>query len=189
MSAQFTQVTVTAAGSAPLVSAGDGDTLIYNTDAANTVWLSDDPFSQEADQYAGAPLPPGASVAVDGKRSIYGVTGAGTAAVTVIPGGRLFFQLVDLLVKSLLVAASKGNGVFVYSGAPGAGDLVASITGAAGDDPFGTAVPAGAQFGVPGSGTLQIDLAGDVLAAGADGFDVIRLNPTFQRFVVYADPG
>lgn len=42
--------------------------------------------------------------------------------------------------------------------------------------------------GVPGTGVTTIAADGNILLAGADGSQVIRLNPNKQRIVVYADP-
>lgn len=132
----FAQRTVTASAPSPLVDAGGGPVLLNNTDAANTVWLGDDPFDTTATGDNVAPLPPLGSAVFDGKSPVYGITASGTALVSVYPGGLNFFQLLNLLVKTLRITGAAGNGVFVYSAAPGAGDLVESIAATDALDPF-----------------------------------------------------
>ena len=88
-------------------------------------------------------------------------------------------QLLNLI---LLSAAQKGfSGFFVYSPAPGPGNLIGSWAAAAGVDPYGNAYPAGLSVevgnftginlflysGPPAAGNL---LATVVQAAGTDGF-------------------
>lgn len=48
----------------------------------------------------------------------------------------------------IVVVATPGafSGLFIYSPAPGPGNLVASIAGSAGTDPYGNTYPAGANF-------------------------------------------
>lgn len=48
----------------------------------------------------------------------------------------------------VVVVATPGvySGLFIYSPAPGTGNLVASVAGSAGTDPYGNPYPAGANF-------------------------------------------
>lgn len=151
-----------------LLAAADGTpTLIVNNDPAVTVWVSDDKFGVEAgDETGSAPLPPLATYASDGSREVWGVTAPGQSAkVSTYPGGQSFFQLVELLVKTLLVSATAGNGLFVYSGAPGSGDLIASIVGTAGNDPFGNFANLGiASYGKSGADTLTCQINGATIS-------------------------
>lgn len=135
--ADFRQVTVGSASPELLISAGDGPSLIFNNDVNNTAWLGNDGFNTvAADQSNTAPLPPLATVVLDGTQSVYAIMPQGqTALLSQFPGGLNFFQLVELLVKTLLIAGSAGNGLYVYSGAPAAGDLVASIVPVQQPDP------------------------------------------------------
>jgi hypothetical protein len=152
--ANFGQVTVSK-GAALLVQQGSGPVLLNNTDANNTVWLSGDPFDVvPGDTSTTAPLPPLASVAFDGSASVYGACPAGQSAViSIYPGGGNFFQLVELLVKTLLISGAAGNGLFAYSAAPALGDLIASISAVPTTDPEGNNVGAGILSMVPnGSG-------------------------------------
>jgi hypothetical protein len=142
----FGQTIVTAGGQSGeaslLISPGDGPTLLFNADPANIVWLGDDPFGTTAGDTTGAaPLPPLASLPLDGKGAVYGICATGqTALVSRFPGGLNFFQLVELLIKTLIIAGSLGNGLFVYAGAPGAGNFpILSVTTAS-TDPYGNAV-------------------------------------------------
>lgn len=60
----------------------------------------------------------------------------------------------------LVVGGGAGSGIFVYSPAPGAGNLIASITAAAGTDPFGNAYKAGITSYQLGTGIFAQLLAG-----------------------------
>ncbi|HMD22667.1 MAG TPA: hypothetical protein VKH61_01115 [Streptosporangiaceae bacterium] len=88
-------------------------------------------------------------------------------------------QLLNLIVLS---AAQKGfSGFFVYSPAPGPGNLIGSWAAAAGTDPYGNAYPAGLSVdvgsftgvslflysGPPAAGNLLVSVTA---AAGADSF-------------------
>jgi hypothetical protein len=136
----FAPVNVSGSAQAPslLVSAGEGPILLFNSSASVTVSLGDDQFDCVAgDLSTTSPLPPLATAVFDGKKSVYGAALPGQSAlISRYPGGLNFFQLVELLVKILLISASAGNGLFAYSGAPGAGDLIASIVGVDSFDPF-----------------------------------------------------
>lgn len=159
----FGQITVTPGGNAgeaqTLIAAGDGPVLLFNNDANNSVWLGDDPFGTNAGDVTGAaPLPPGASASFDGETAVYGVTPSGqTALVSRFPGGRNFFQLTELLVKTLLISGSAGNGLYDYSPSPGLGALVASISQSL-VDPFGNQVHPG--ISAYGSGGAPIGTLG-----------------------------
>lgn len=142
-----------------LVQGGGGPVLLNNTDANNTVWMSADQFDL-ADVSQAAPLPPLGSVVFDGKTSVWGVCTSGTATVSRYPGGLNFFQLVELLLKTLLIAGSAGNGLYVYSAAPAVGDLIASIVAVGGSDPFGNVTFKGITSYDPGSGLFaELDAA------------------------------
>ncbi len=114
----FQQINVGSSASL-LVGEGEGPVLLFNSDPSVTVSLGDDGFDVvSGDITTTAPLPPLATAVFDGKRSVYGSTSPGQSAlVSRYPGGLNFFQLVELLVKTLLISASAGNGLFVYSGA------------------------------------------------------------------------
>jgi hypothetical protein len=58
-------------------------------------------------------------------------------------------------ISLIVIQAGTGfSGLFVYSGAPASGNLIASIAASAGTDPFGNAYPQGIMDQVPG-GALQ----------------------------------
>jgi hypothetical protein len=130
---------------------GGGPCLLTNKDANNTIYLNDDNTVDPSNVNTYSQLPALASIVVT--NPTYATCTAGeTAVLAVVPGGVNFFQLVELLLKTLLIAGSLGNGVFVYSGTPGAGDLILSIA-APGTvtDPFGnTVVPQFAVYGPNG---------------------------------------
>jgi hypothetical protein len=59
-----------------------------------------------------------------------------------------------VLRARLVIVSGPGGGVFVYSPAPGTGNLIASIAGQSGTDAFGNAYPAGiTSFGTSGFDT------------------------------------
>src|SRR5260221_9945595 len=127
----FSQVNVQPGAPQLLAQEGGGPQLVFTAAPAVTVYLTDDKFNTDTtDATAVAALPALATVVLDGEQNVYGLTRSGTALCTIIPGGLSFFQLVEVLVKTLLIAASAGNGLFVYSGAPALGDLIASIVAA-----------------------------------------------------------
>lgn len=69
----------------------------------------------------------------------------------------------------VIIQGSTGSGLFVYSPAPGAGNLVASISAAAGVDSFGNAYKAGVNtYGVGGS---YINLLNNTISIGASSGD------------------
>lgn len=78
-----------------LISAGDGPSLIVNTDANNTLWLGDTSGAAPGNLNEVAPLGPGASIGVNGDKDVYGVAdpsvGTGTIQILVIDGGLLYF--------------------------------------------------------------------------------------------------
>jgi hypothetical protein len=181
MTMDFQQLNVGSSGPALLAGQGQGPVLLFNASQDTTVWLGSDPFNTTAGETGStAPLPPLASVVIDGSQPVYGSCLPGQSAqVSVIPGGLNFFQLVELLVKTLLISASAGNGLFVYSGTPGLGNLIASIVGTTGTDPFGN--PAQAVFNVGNqSGTgphVGIAANGNIFISNLAGNNVIEIRP------------
>jgi hypothetical protein len=178
-------ITVTSRAQVPLVSSGDGPALIANNDQNNTIWLSDD-FGVQAGASNSAPLPPGATVTVDGEHNVYAVTQPGISVqVFIIPGGLNFFQQVSLLLKTLLIAASLGNGIFVYSSTPSLGDLIASIVSAAGDDPFLNPTIAGiVSYGAAGA---YSQLLGGSLAVSNATEEIIEIGTLTSGLTLIAE--
>jgi hypothetical protein len=140
-------VTVTGNGAVAtqLVAAGDGITLISNSDPANTIYLGDDNSASPSDTSNVIPLAPTQFLVVDGTRDVFAMCIAGqTANVYLIPGGMSFFQLITKLV---IEAATPGSGLFVYSGIPNIFDLFLSIAAQTGVDPQGVDYLAGLTIG------------------------------------------
>lgn len=75
-----------------LVSAGDGPTLIGNSDTTNTLWLGQNNAITPGRLIDTIPLTPQGWVVVDGKEDIYGITLGPAVNVFLIPGGLAFFQ-------------------------------------------------------------------------------------------------
>jgi hypothetical protein len=119
----------------PLVYAGDGPTLIGNTDINNTVWIGHSNAIMASRVYDTIQLTPQSWVVVDGKETVYGITNGPIVAVNLIPGGLAFFQ--SGISGGGFVANQ--NGCFFYNGFPGPGNLIMSIsnTNAPGTDPYG----------------------------------------------------
>lgn len=68
-----------------------GNTLIFNSDQVNTVWLTDVIVGNPATVDAG-PIPPNGSVVVDGSKDIYAFTLGGTPLVYLYPSGVAAFR-------------------------------------------------------------------------------------------------
>jgi hypothetical protein len=88
----------------------------------------------------------------------------------------------------VVIITGPAGGLFVYSPAAGNGNLIASIAGAGGTDPYGNTYPAGATFGELGAGTTNIDPQGDIILNNAAGQPVIFLSPALSAILVYAPP-
>jgi hypothetical protein len=87
----------------------------------------------------------------------------------------------------LIVNASGGfTGLFVYSPAPGPGNLIGAITGAASTtDPYGNTVSSVFEAGAIGTNFVQIDQFGDLLLFSAGALN-LALNPAKKAFFVYS---
>ena len=96
----------------------------------------------------------------------------------------------NVVIATLVIVEGTGGGLFVYNGTPGPANppVFSVVAPGVTQDPYGNTVSAVMQAGVPGSGQTQIDQSGDILLSGADGSQVIRLNPSHQRILLYADP-
>lgn len=170
-SSQWGQVAVTSSGAALLVQPGGGTVLLSNLSATNTVWLGDDPMELAGSTSGGSsPLLPNGFASFDGSAPVYGICDAGQSAlVAKYPGGGNFFQLVELIVKTLLISGPVSNGVFVYSGAAGVGDLVESISALASQDPFhNTVFPGFTSYTGNGALDLFMTLSNAGLAWGTN---------------------
>src|SRR5262245_25270285 len=96
----------------------------------------------------------------------------------------------NIIRAKIIIVSGPGGGLFVYAGVPGPGNPPVSSVRAPGGtaDPFGNAVTAVMQAGVAGTGLTSIDAAGDILLSGPTGTNVIQLDPTHQRELIYSDP-
>lgn len=88
-----------------------GSMLIYNSDATNTVNLTDIDAGNPATA-SSVPLGPTQAVVVDGNTDVYAFATVGTPVVYLIPGATSFFQRPSL-------AAIGGASVFVQATVPG----------------------------------------------------------------------
>src|SRR5215831_7429573 len=118
-----------------LVAAGDGPTLISNSDITNTLWVGNNNAIIPGKPDDTVQLTPQSWMVVDGKEDIYGITTGASIAVYLIPGGLAFFQ--SGITGGGFIA--NPNGAFFYAGTPGLGNLICAITGAnsSGVDVFG----------------------------------------------------
>lgn len=84
--------------------------------------------------------------------------------------GMAMEPVIDNVFFIVVVAGGTGSGVFVYSPSAGAGNLVASITGQAGTDPYGNAYKKGITSYGPGEAAIaeltggELDLIGSVIS-------------------------
>ena len=185
----FQQINVSSSAPSLLAGQNQGPVLLFNASQDTAVWLGSDSFNTVAgDTSSTAQLPPLASVVIDGSQSVYGSCLPGQSAqVSVIPGGLNFFQLVEILVKTLLISASTGNGLFVYSGAPALGNLIASIVASATNDPFGNPVGAGFNIGNQSGGAhFGVAPNGNVFISNSLGQNVIQIHPDLGAVLLYS---
>jgi hypothetical protein len=70
-------------------------------------------------------------------------------------------SLPGIIRANIVIIFGPSNGLFVYSGTPGAGTLIASIAATAGTDPYGNKYPAGISSQ---SGGIEAILTGNELA-------------------------
>jgi hypothetical protein len=85
----------------------------------------------------------------------------------------------------VIITGGAGSGLFVYSPSPGAGNLVASITGASGTDTYGNAYGAGFNIGNQAAAHVGISTAGDIFIANASNQNVIEIRPEESAVLVY----
>jgi hypothetical protein len=154
--------------------------LLANLDANNTIYLANTPaVNPGANPSDNIPLAPGGTVVMDGISDNalpwYAAIAEGLSAnLAVIPGGVSFFQFVTLLLKTLIVDASLGNGIFVYYPSRGAGNLILSIAGVADNDEYGNPYNQGLELhGVSQLFTLTTENANEttpaIIAVGSVG--------------------
>jgi len=146
LATEWLTTTITGRAQVPLVTAGDGPALIFNADPNNTIYMGDDYGLQPGGSNV-VPVSPLGTIAVDGNHNVFGVCLPGqTAIVYVVPGGVNFFQLVNILAKSLIVntGGPTVTGVFVYNGtgAPGNGPILSIVAPGTTSDPYGNPVQA-----------------------------------------------
>ena len=76
----------------PIIGAGDGITLVVNTDDNNTVYLGLDTSAAANNPNNVAPLLPGAAIPFSGNDDVYAICASGeTAVIAVFPGASTFF--------------------------------------------------------------------------------------------------
>lgn len=166
MTANAQTITVNGNGAAtPVVRAIDegGPTLVLNLDPTNTIYVGSNTAIGPGNPNETAPIGPNSGSIFDGTQDVYATCGNGlTAQVGIYPGVTNYFQLIAVIVSTLIIAASAGNGLFVYNGVPAAGNLVGSWSPTGGTDQFGNMYPAGLSVaqnltvGITGQSQVQI---------------------------------
>lgn len=157
---------VTVFGNLPtqLIAAGDGPTLLFNSDPTNSVYLGDTQGMNANNTATFVPLPSLASVVYDGTSDVFALSVSTTTQSIVykLPGAVNFFQLVELLLKTLIISASVGNGIFTYTPTASAGNLFSWLTApGTTEDPFGDPLPNDfGGFGIQSGGIISQLLAG-----------------------------
>lgn len=181
-----------------LIAAGDGPTLIVNTDLTNNLYLSHDLTVVPSDSRHNITLSPQSFVVFNGEDDIYAVSPTGTIIqVQVIPGGTSYFQS-GITSGGLVVNA---NGFFLYNGNPGPGNLMFSIAPVAGTDAYGNPYPVSEGIqrspaglfiydGTPASNKLAIAISS---ASGTDQFgntylSGIDVGELFPRVIIRSLP-
>lgn len=126
--------------STPIVTAGDGVTLIQNGDVATTIYIGSDNSVTVANTQSNVPLTPNSFLIVDGDDDVWAISASGIVLIHKIPGGLGFFQS-GISGASFLI---NKNGVFIYNTTlPTANGLAASIAPVGGTDPVGNAYLSG----------------------------------------------
>lgn len=101
----------------------------------------------------------------------------------------LFFYNADPLVG---VTDELDAAILDESGAQldneGGAAIFMAIAPASGTDQFGNTYQAGITAGSPATGSVYIDLMGDINLAGADGAQNIQMSAQNQRILIYNDP-
>ena len=153
--------TINGTGNAvPVVTPGDEPVLVVNMNPSNEVYLGLDPSIGPTNINNTAPLPPNSACVFDGSAYIYATCLSGqTATVAVFVGALNYFQLLSVIVKTLIIAGTYGNGLYDYSGVPAAGSLIASITPAEQDDSYANlALPGITNYFNTGTGYIAVNL-------------------------------
>lgn len=181
------QVTYPVQNFTQLVSkeAQSGPVFLYNTDSANTVYLTDATVGTVS-TVDSIPLPPLSGYGVDGNTDTYAfmMTPGQTANVTLMPGGQTFFQPSIVNGSTLL---DTNQLLYDKLTGPAANKLVASFTESAGIDAFGNNFLAGESYynGPFAYQLFALGLTGYIgsLAAGWSQVAQISFNPSGQTSI------
>ena len=127
-----------------LVFAGDGPTMLTNTDINNSVFISSSVGLLPSDAATSVYISPQSTLVVNGEVDVFAITAAGqTASVFVVEGGISYFQ------SGITGSGFQANqyGAFFYVGNPGHGNLIEAITSsnAPGIDAYGNAYTPGGE--------------------------------------------
>lgn len=148
-----------------LVSAGDGPTLIGNTDITTVLWLSFSNATGADNPSDSIDLSPQSWVVVDGEEDVFGCTSGPVIAVHLIPGGISYFQSG---ISGGGFTANK-DGTFFYDGVAGPGTLICAITGtgASGTDQYGNQyIPGGMCIVAQTNATSLFSVVDNVTSPG-----------------------
>jgi hypothetical protein len=103
-----------------------------------------------------SPQVPGTLIEADSITA--GQIAAGTITAAQIAAGTIVAGIVDgtTITGAQIVADGTSGEFLVYSGTPGSGNLIASVSAAAGTDPYGNAYPAGITVGLATGNQVQM---------------------------------
>src|SRR6516164_7827976 len=79
-----------------------GNTLLYNSDLTNTVWVTDQAVGNPATVDAG-PIPPNGNLVVDGSKDIYAFCTSGTPTLYSYPSGVGSFRALTQALGQLAI--------------------------------------------------------------------------------------
>lgn len=165
----------------PIAAKGDVVTLFSNQSPTATIYISDSQsFNITSNNLIS--LSPGGFVVVAPQSDLYAATnGISGVNIEIIPGGQSFFQLVNLIVKTLVINSPAGgeSGIFVYNGigAPGNQPILSIESPGVTTDPYGNPVSPVLNIGPQTGAHSGFDSAGRMYFTDSGGFLRIFIDP------------
>lgn len=156
---------------APVLSAGDGATLLYNSSSTVTIYLSGNPnFNiNSTDHFQ---LPPQSALLLDGTESVYAAVVTGAATLQAIPGSVQFAS--GIVTASTVIIFGTSGGLFIFNGVPALGNNPILSISDASSDPVGNEItPSLSLAGLPELIYSSAPMLGNLIAAisGSAGTD------------------
>jgi hypothetical protein len=190
VSVSYSTLNIGSAASGIMIVPGDGtgNVLVTNL-GSNPVYLSDQTYVDAGlNPNVNAPLESGATAVFDNQTAVYAACASGqSTTLGIMPGGVSYFEFSELLVKTLIVDSSLGNGIFVYDGTGALGNppIFSVVAPGTTEDPYGNAVEAVMNIGVLTAAHLGADDSGNLYLADSTGDTRIYMSPSNQLLAFY----